>query len=168
MPIGIGGNISNNSQLSEQSNITMQVPDIYLDGQKLSRSMTPYITKNVKMRVVVIYDKMVCSLGYWWCKTLQDFKIIEGTIKDSIRETTYSYFTIDFNSNTSDKIPLQFSKIQIISINDALEETLEFVGHLDSIKYPDFSTTEKPLHLELSVMNLRGILTKKSNNRKDR
>lgn len=31
------------------ANIVMQVPDIYLDGQKLSRSMTPYITKTVKL-----------------------------------------------------------------------------------------------------------------------
>lgn len=92
--------------------------------------------------------------------TTQDFKIIEATIKDSIRETTYSYVTVDFRNKDVSLLPLQYSSMQIISVNESNVESLVFAGHLDSIKYPDFSTSEQPLKLELSIMNFRGFLSK--------
>lgn len=48
-PASVAGGGYSGGYNSGNANITMQVPDIYLDGNKVSRVVTPYITKTVKL-----------------------------------------------------------------------------------------------------------------------
>ncbi len=94
--------------------------------------------------------------------TTQDFKIIEAELNNSIREVAYSNVIIDFNDYDETYIPLQYQEVTIIRINSDDSETIFFKTYVDTVKLPDYKALEQPVHIELSLMSLVSLLSKRN------
>jgi len=108
---------------------------------------------------------MIKWKAFWYIDnggTGYDFTIIDGVVNESLREVAYSYLTIDFDGLDESYLPKQYSVIEIYGT----DENDEYVGltslFVDNIKYPDFSTINKPFHIELSLINGAGIVAKRT------